>query len=152
MKHMEFDLSLAQKPSLARRLGAMLYDSLLLVGILMIALGLVVVPYGLLTGEELHQHHRLLEQLYIFFVVGAFYVYFWTHGGQTLGMRAWRLRLVTAAGGNIGLSVAVKRFLLAVPSIALLGLGLWVSMFDRDGLAWHDRQSQTRVVLLPKAA
>lgn len=152
MKHMEFDLSLAKKPSVVRRLGAMFYDSVLLVGVLMIAIGLIVVPYGLLTGEELYKHHRLLEQLYILFIVAAFYVYFWTHGGQTLGMRAWRLRLVTANGGAIGLGVAIKRFLLAVPSIALLGLGLWISMFDRDGLAWHDRQSQTRVILMPKAA
>jgi len=149
---MELDLSLAKKPSVLRRLGAMLYDTLLLTGILMIAVGIIVVPYGLLTGEELYKHHLLLEQIYILFIIAAFYVYFWTHGGQTLGMRAWRLRLITADGRTIGSMLAIKRFLWAIPSLALFGVGLWISIFDREGLAWHDRQTQTRVVLLPKTA
>lgn len=149
---MELDLSTAKKPSILRRLGAMLYDTLLLSGVLMLAIGVVVVPYGLLTGEQLYEHHLLLEQVYLLVVAAGFYVYFWTHGGQTLGMRAWRLRLVTAEGRRVGLVVAVKRFLLAIPSIALVGIGLWMSMFNREGLAWHDRQTKTRIVLLPKGA
>ena len=67
-------------------------------------------------------------------------------------MRAWSLRLITADGRAVGVALAVKRFFLAIPSLALAGIGLWMSLFNRDGLAWHDRQTKTRIVLLPKGA
>ncbi|MGQ9659705.1 MAG: RDD family protein [Thermochromatium sp.] len=146
---MSFDLSQAQTPSILRRLGAFLYDGLLLISVLMIALGLVVVPYGVITGEELYQHHLLLERIYLLLVSGAFYVYFWTHGGQTLGMKAWRLKVIAQDGTPVSFDAAVKRFVWSIVSLIPLGLGLWWSLFNSQGLAWHDIRSNTRVVLLP---
>lgn len=149
---MSFDLSQAQKPSIFRRLGAFLYDVLLLIAVLMVAVGLVVVPYGVITGEELHKHYLLLEQIYLLLVTGGFYVYFWTHGGQTLGMKAWRLQVIGQDGAAVDFNTAVKRFVWSILSLIPAGLGLWWSLFNRQGLAWHDSRSNTRVVLLPKSA
>ncbi|RNE93229.1 RDD family protein [Marichromatium sp. AB32] len=152
MDTMDFDITRAQTPSLLRRLGAICYDGLLLVGILMIATGLVSIPYGLITGSD-YYHNALalnLMRLILVAVVGAFFVYFWTHGGQTLGMRAWRLRVLTDEGQPLTTGAAIKRFGWAFVSLLPVGLGLLWSLFDGDKLAWHDRKSQTRLVLVAK--
>lgn len=149
---MSFDLSQAQKPSIMRRIGAFLYDLMLLVAVLMIALGLVVVPYGVITGGDLHQHYLFLEQIYLLLVTAGFYVYFWTHGGQTLGMKAWRIQVIRQDGQPVDFNAALKRFVWSILSLIPAGLGLWWSLFNRQGLAWHDSKSNTRVVLLAKSA
>jgi uncharacterized RDD family membrane protein YckC len=81
-------------------------------------------------------------------VVIGFYAYFWTHGGQTLGMSAWRLRLVRVDGGKPRLTDALLRLACATVSLAPAGLGLLWVLVDREGLAWHDRWSRTRLVLV----
>ena len=83
-------------------------------------------------------------------VVAGFFAYFWTHGGQTLGMSAWRLRLVRADGGQPRLADALIRLVCAVVALAPAGLGLLWILIDRDGLAWHDRWSRTRLVLVKR--
>ncbi len=149
---MSIDLSQAKKPSILRRLGAFFYDLLLLLAILMIANALIVIPYELINGHPLYEHvlPLTLMRLYLLAVTGAFYVYFWTHGGQTLGMRAWRLKVISQDGGPVSFNAAVKRFVWSILSLLPLGLGLWWSLFNRDRLAWHDSKSNTRVILLDK--
>jgi len=74
------------------------------------------------------------------------------HGGQTLGMRVWRLRLYALHGGPVEPKQAALRLLAAPFSIAVLGLGyIWV-LIDRERRTWHGRISGTRLVLLPQAA
>lgn len=150
---MPFDLSQAKKPSILRRLGALLYDLVLLLGVLMLANAIVVIPYEVITGHPLYDSVLLLNllRLYLLAVVAAFYVYFWTHGGQTLGMRAWRLRVIGDDGEDIGAGTALKRFGWSIVSLLPAGLGLWWSLFDREGRAWHDSKSGTRLVMLKKA-
>jgi uncharacterized RDD family membrane protein YckC len=147
---MDLDISLAKTPSLLRRIGALLYDSVLLLGVLMFAVMLVVIPYTSLTGASPNEHplHLALMQVYLAIVICGFYIYFWTHGGQTLGMRAWRFRVIRDDGENLNTGDALRRFGWAVLSLLPAGIGLWWSLIDRDGLAWHDRQSQTRLVML----
>jgi uncharacterized RDD family membrane protein YckC len=93
---MSFDLSNAQKPSIFRRIGALFYDVLLLLAVLMVANALVVIPYEVINGHPVYESFipLTLMRLYLIGVIGAFYVYFWTHGGQTLGMKAWRLQVI----------------------------------------------------------
>jgi uncharacterized RDD family membrane protein YckC len=75
-----------------------------------------------------------------------FFTGFWWRGGQTLGMRAWRLKVVRMDGSPLRWSDALKRHLAALLSCLTLGLGfLWV-LVDSDGLAWHDRLSATRLI------
>ena len=93
---------------------------------------------------------RLGLQLYLLAIIAGFFIWFWTHGGQTLGMRSWRLKLVTDQGGVISRSMAVKRLLYALLSLLAVGLGyLWV-LFDPQKRAWHDILSNTQLIRLPK--
>lgn len=134
-------------PSLLRRLGAVLYDTLLLAALLMLA-SFLYVP--LVDQALAPPFNRALYQLYLLAISLAYFCWFWVHGGQTLGLRTWRLRLVARDGGAVTWMQAVRRFLAAIASWLCLGLGfLWV-LVDREKLAWHDRFSGTRLMLLPK--
>jgi uncharacterized RDD family membrane protein YckC len=151
---MQFDVSQAKKPSVFRRLGALFYDVLSLLAVLMLANAIVVIPYEVITGHHVYESFLplLLLRLYLLAIIAAFYVYFWTHGGQTLGMRAWRLRVVGSDGGALSVGAAVKRFAWSIVSFLPAGLGLWMSLFNREGLALHDQRSSTRVVMTAKTA
>lgn len=137
----------ADAPSLLRRLGAVLYDTLLLAALLMLA-SFLYVP---LADQALAPpFNRAIYQLYLLMIGLAYFGWFWVHGGQTLGLRTWRLRLVARDGGAVTWMQAVRRFLAAIVSWLCLGLGfLWV-LVDREKLTWHDRFSGTRLILLPK--
>ena len=136
---------------LPRRLAALFYDGLLLVAILMIATALLLPLTG---GEAITPvDHPWLEFAYRLVIVGLvvlFFGTFWTRRGQTLGMASWRLRVEREDGSLLSWSDTVKRLAAAVLSWLPLGLGyIWI-LFDREGRAWHDRLTRTRVVLLPK--
>lgn len=133
--------------SLPRRLGAVLYDTLLLAALLILA-SFLYIP--LIDQALAPPFGRALYQLYLLAISLAYFGWFWVHGGQTLGLRTWRLRLVARDGGAVTWKQAVRRFLAAIVSWLCLGLGfLWV-LVDREKLAWHDRFSGTRLILLPK--
>jgi uncharacterized RDD family membrane protein YckC len=139
------------KASLARRLAAMFYDGLLLVAILMIATALLLPLTG---GEAINAaDHPWLESAYRLLLAGLvvlFFGTFWTRRGQTLGMLSWRLRVEREDGSMLTWGDTTKRLAAALLSWLPLGLGyLWI-LIDREGRAWHDRLSRTRVVLLPK--
>ncbi len=97
-----------------RRLGALLYDLVLLLGVLMLANAIIVIPYEVITSHPLYESFLplTLMRLYLLAVIAGFYIYFWTHGGQTLGMRAWRIRVIGDDGGYlIGVDGASSVFL-----------------------------------------
>jgi len=126
---------------------AMFYDSLVLIALLMVA---ALPPVLLVGGAMPNALFRIAFQLYLVSVVFLFFGWFWTHGGQTVGMRAWRLSLVADNGRSLNWHTASLRFLWSWVSGLCLGLGyLWI-IVDPDGRAWHDRLSHTRVVLMPK--
>jgi uncharacterized RDD family membrane protein YckC len=133
-----------RRVGLLRRLGAMLYDSLAAFSVLFIADALVVIPLQALWGIESIGKHPLF-QLYQFVVIYVFFAWFWVHGGQTLGLRAWRIRVVREDGAPLQWSDAAKRFAAAILSWLPLGAGFLWAAFDRQGLAWHDRMSRTRL-------
>lgn len=129
-----------------RRVGAAVYDLLLVIGLLM----LVTLPMLLVTGGEAIPAGNPVYQAALLAVTYLFFAGFWVRGGQTLGMRAWRLKVISLNGSSITWSAATRRFLCAPLAWLPLGLGIvWLRM-DRDKLAWHDRLSATRVILLPK--
>jgi uncharacterized RDD family membrane protein YckC len=70
----------------------------------------------------------------------------WTHGGQTLAMKTWHLRLVTRRGAAITLRQAALRYLIALVGLACLGAGFLWALFDRDRSFLHDRMVGTRIV------
>lgn len=134
-------------PSLLRRLVAILYDSLLLCGILLlVSLPLPLIPQAIYQMWWV----QLLVQLYLLVCCLLFFGWFWVHGGQTLGMRAWRIRVVQLDGSGLSWRVATIRFFAAIASWLILGLGfLWV-LFDKDKKSWHDHLSRTRLIVVPK--
>ncbi len=128
-----------------RRLMAMFYDSLLLVSTLLVATTLLMmVSRGTLT------YHNPFFRTFLFLICYAFYTWFWLHGGQTLGMRAWRLRVQRPDGRPVSLWQATMRFMLAIPSLALGGLGFFWMLVDRDRMTVYDRLSRSVIVVLPK--
>jgi len=134
------------KPAgLFRRLAALLYDSLLLLAVLFIATA-ILLPF---SHGEAFSHNPYLTT-YLLFISFFFYSWFWMHGGQTLGMRSWRLQLRNINPGPISLWQALLRFMVAIPSALLFGIGYLWMLIDRDKLTWHDRYSETRIVQLDK--
>jgi uncharacterized RDD family membrane protein YckC len=128
---------------LLRRLVVMFYDSLLLLSVLFLGTALAL----LVTRGTLDYQNPFFRG-YLFGLCFIFYAWFWMHGGQTLGMRTWKLRVQRLDGGPVTLWQAVLRFLCAIPCWALLGLGyLWI-LVDRDRMAVHDRISGTLIVRL----
>jgi len=136
---------------LLRRLAALLYDILLLFGLWTLTSALML----LVTGGWLAEPDRpnwliiTLQALLVLSTFG-FFTWFWTHGGQTLGMRAWRLQLVGQNGAPVTVRQAVIRLVAAGLSLATAGLGLWWVLIDPEQRAWHDRLSKTRLVVVPK--
>jgi len=146
------DIDQAVTPGLLRRLAAMLYDSLLIFGLLLLASMMVTLPVGILLGEPAANAlpGNPWFRLWLALVPPLFFALFWLKGGQTLGMRSWRLRVVRSDGQPLAWRDALKRLLACLLSWLPLGLGfLWI-LVDRERLAWHDRLSGTRLVLLKK--
>jgi uncharacterized RDD family membrane protein YckC len=145
------DLSHSAVPGLFRRLAAILYDSVLVLALMAAAFTLIYLPLALGLGlEDLRQYplYKHAMSAWMLFVGVGFHLWFWTHGGQTLGMRAWRMRLFSADGSPVTLKQAVIRYAVAVLSLAAGGLGfLWI-LWQPDKLAWHDMASNTRLVLV----
>jgi len=125
-----------------RRLAAFCYD-LLLLAALVLAFTLVVVAVR--SGAPVPPGTWWFLPSLIG-VVAAFFCGFWVHGGQTLGMRAWRIRVVRDDGGTLTWPRAAARFAMGVIAAVPAGLGLWWSLLDESKRGWHDRWTRTRVV------
>jgi uncharacterized RDD family membrane protein YckC len=141
----------------------MLYESMLLFGVLFVAA--LLFSTLLQQKNALHLRHYLQE--WLFLVVAVYFVGFWSHGGQTLAMKTWHLKLVSHNGGKVGLARGFARFLLAwlwiIPGLALAwGFGgyhwmlalfpvanilLWALTIylDPDRQFLHDRLAGTRI-------
>lgn len=128
---------------LTKRLLVIVYDVLLLIAVLVLSLlAFVFVPQELKT----HVIVQSIAGVYLFFVAFLFYGWFWTHGGQTLGMKTWHLYLIDKDGKFINWKTAFKRYCLAIVSWAALGLGFTWILLSRDKLTWHDRLTGTRII------
>lgn len=135
-----------QPAPLWRRFMAMLYDSLLLAAALMLSALPVVIFYdGITSGWA-----RLAFQIYLLVVAFVFFGWFWVHGGQTLGMRSWRLRLISEEDKAVGWKTALVRFMAALLSGLVAGLGYLWALVDARHRTWHDRISNSYIILLPK--
>lgn len=143
---------------LGRRLAAIFYDALLCIALLMVtALIYKLIWMGFVGEAKLHQlsdsgaldGDPLLSTILLFVLFG-FFAKFWTHGGQTLGMQVWGIRVQNADGTAISLWQALLRFVVAIASWLCVGLGFFWSVFDKQKRSWHDMYSETQVVRIPK--
>jgi uncharacterized RDD family membrane protein YckC len=141
----------AQPAGLFRRLAAILYDSLLLFGLWTLASGLLLLASGGRLADPDRPFALLVTlQCALALITGGFFLWFWTHGGQTLGMRAWRLKLVTRNGGPVTLRQGLVRLAAALLALAPGGLGLLWVLVDPRRRAWHDRWSGTQLIVVPR--
>ncbi|XRD81650.1 RDD family protein [Dyella halodurans] len=110
-----------------RRLLALVYDLLAVVAIVMVV-GYVCqrVTGGTLIRTDGHARIAWWYQPLQALVVSAYFVVSWLRGGQTLGMRPWRIRLIASGGGRPTLVQALIRLLVAASPMLLLGLTPWV--------------------------
>ena len=125
-------------PSLARRLASLLYEALLVFGVSFFAAWIFYFASG---GRDATTGVARAElQVFILAVLAAYFVWCWLRGGQTLAMRAWKIRLVDVTPGK-----AIARFLIAA---ALLPLSILWALVDRDRQFLHDRLAGTRLIRL----
>ncbi|MGV8941750.1 MAG: RDD family protein [Lysobacter sp.] len=128
---------------------SLLYDFFAALGLwLLVAAGFVALHHDAVIGGVL----GLLEFVVLWSVTGAYAMASWARGGQTLGMRPWRLRVVAADGGVPTWRALLIRYAVGNASLLLGGLGFWWAWIDRDRLTWHDRASGTRMRREPKRA
>lgn len=124
---------------LPRQLAAMLYDSLLIFAVLFFTVAIALIFNH---GEAIES--SIWFSLFLLFIVMTYYAWFWQKSGQTLGMSAWKIRIVTESGDRPGWSVCYRRLVCALLSMACLGLGYFWRLFKP--YTWHDRLSRTRIV------
>jgi len=130
-------------PGILRRIAAMCYETLLLSGVLAVSF---ILPHVLLAGFAHRAAPAMALWAHLFLVMLVYFVGFWSHGGQTLAMKTWRIRLVTQGGRAIRPAQALLRYLLCWPSLALGGIGMAWALVDRDGQFLHDRIAGTRLI------
>ena len=130
---------------LGRRLASMLYEGLVVFAVLLIGFWL---PQALLAGMGWGFAPRFLW-LHVIALLMFYFVWFWLHGGQTLPMKTWKLRIVNADGSRLRPLQAVLRYLAAWPCVLLFGIGILWALLDRDRQFLHDRIAGTRIVSSP---
>ena len=126
---------------LIRRLMAMLYDTIAVFTLVYFATFIPLVASG---GEALQPRNWLLT-IYLLAVIYAYFAVCWSRG-RTLGMQAWKIRIVDEHGTFPALNSILRRFCMAFLSLGCAGLGYWLSLVDRERRTWHDRFSGTRLI------
>jgi uncharacterized RDD family membrane protein YckC len=91
---------------------------------------------------------RTLLQGVALVIISGYFLWCWTHGGQTLAMKTWRIRVIDDHGKPLSTIPAASRFVLAGAGLCLAGVGLWWALLDKDKQFLHDRLAHTRLILL----
>jgi len=149
------DLLILPEAGPIRRILALVYDLLMVVAISLVYVLIVSIGDVAFTSVQVGDAVEVYDQLWYragFVIVNTlFFVYFWHRAGQTIGMRAWRLKLVDAQTGvPPSLQQCILRCIVAPLAIGLGLIGYWWCWRDKEGRALQDRLTKTRVILLPK--
>ena len=126
------------KPGFIELIGAIFYDLLLVVAVLFFAT-MLALP---LNGGKAFDN-SLGYSAYLVTCCFLYYGWFWTHGGQTLGLKTWKIRLISENNQSISWKQAFIRFFVAILSGFCLGLGFIWMFFDKHQRSWHDIASKT---------
>lgn len=127
---------------LARRLASMLYESLLLTAVLIFGW---IFPHILLAAFAQVLAPKWVAATHAFLLLLLYFAWCWLHGGQTLAMKTWKIRVISADGARLRPAQAALRYMAAWFSLGLAGGVLW-ALVDRDGQFLHDRIAGTRLV------
>ena len=133
--------------ALPRRLMIMLYDGVIMLGLLMLA-SAVALPFG---ETEKMAFRDIGFTLWLLLVCFIYLSACWRHGGMTVGMRAWRVKIVSQDGKRISWVACLLRFLTGLLSLTALGLGVFWALLDGKNRGWHDLASHTFLIYSDKA-
>jgi len=129
------------RPSVFRHIAIMVYDALLLLSVLLLASLLAVAAN---SGQAISEGNPFFIA-YLLAVSCFFYGWFWTHGGQTLGMRAWKVHLISQQQHDISWQQAIIRFTVGIIAWIPLGMGYWWQWLGEDKNTWLDSYSASRL-------
>jgi len=134
---------------LFRRLFAIFYDCFLLIAILFVVSGIAT---ALNQGTAVEPGNTLypLMVIVIFSLSYLYFAWFWMHGGQSLGMKTWQIQLRSVEQDDIDWKITTIRFITAIFSWSLGGLGYLWSFYDKKNRCWHDISSKTILIDLRK--
>lgn len=125
-----------QVPGILPRLLALVYETVLVAALLMVA-GFVFQPlHGLLPAQVA----RVLQSLFLLLVLALYFGWCWLRSGQTLALKTWRMRLVAPDGRPIGMRAAALRF--------VLGLLLYLPLLATSVWWFYQRQQALPYLLL----
>ncbi|PKH02262.1 RDD family protein [Psychromonas sp. MB-3u-54] len=154
-KNLQQQYQSCPRANFLKRAGAYLYDLfavsalLMLAGILAIIVVIIASNIGLINLEAYRDVADFLASsqvfaLYLAIIIIGFYGYFWTRGGQTIGMKAWRLRVQNSDGSNISFTQSLIRM-----ATSAFGLGNFLVFFGNKS-AFQDQWAECEMVVLTK--
>ena len=129
-------------PGFWRRILCIIYDFLLLIAILFITSLIFLFIYH----DTNSPYFMPVFRLYLLSTAGVYLIWFWTHGGQTLAMQTWKIRVISTSGERMSIWQAIARYFLAVISISFFGCGIIWALFDREGQFLYDRLAGTKII------
>lgn len=139
-----------------RRLVALMYDGFIVLAISLIYGTVVNVAFVNLTNTQLNEDYTPVVggPLYLlgwYLSIALFYAYFWHRGGQTVGMKAWKIKVLSLqSNSTASWSSCFLRAAIGPISFFSLLAGYFWKWFDKDGHCLHDKLSGTKVVVVPK--
>lgn len=137
--------------SLWLRLAAAIYDLFPLIALWMLTAGLfLLAAHGNIDVAHPPLGYRIALQCALLLVTAAYFVVSWSRGGQTIGMRAWRLRVIGMEGTALPWPLSLLRFAAALVALLALGLGFLWCLFQPQKRGWHDLLAGSRVVRLAR--
>ncbi len=137
---------------LTRRLAALAYDGLILIALYIILGGLLVTLISKLAdgGDAMLRLSPATAASLFYIICFLYYSHSWRRGGQTVGMKSWRIKVISEYKPEVTLSQCMLRSAIGFFSILAAGLGFLWMLFNKKQQTWHDKASMTRVVYLPK--
>jgi len=127
-------------------MGGVLYEALAVIALWMLASASITT----IVDNATHGTARWMLQGVSLLIISGYFIWCWTHGGQTLAMKTWRVKVVAGNGASLSFPQALQRLLLAALLLLPAGIGFWWALVDRDRQFLHDRLGKTRLVLLEK--
>lgn len=129
--------------TLLKRLAAFVYDGFTIFSLILLATAIALI----INHGQSFSEHQFLFLSYLFVIVGGFVTWFWQKSGQTLGMLAWRIRVIDQTGLPLHWKKAWLRFIVAIPSVLCFGIGWLWCLCDKDKQSLHDRICRTKVIV-----
>lgn len=152
----EATVTIVSPAPLWRRIAAGIYDLLPVLALLFIGTAAAMLVTWLVHPVDRvdlvlrHGWPHFVLQVWLLVLLVGYYAWSWHRGGQTIGMKAWRLELRAADGQRLGFGKSALRLVVSWLSLAAVGAGFVWSLLDRDGNTWHDIAAGSRMVLRPK--